>query len=955
MSTNLKTSLLIPSQLPDFIRGSEDYSKFVAFIQAYYEWMEQEGEVIDQSKNLLQYRDVDETIDRFVKYFVNDFLPYFPQDALVDQRQAVKIAKTLYESKGTPASYQFLFRILYNSDFDYYNTSDAVLYPSSGTWYVPKSLKLLTTDPNFLNIDNLILFGEDSKSYATVENSIPIVNNTRIQVYITGIDRKFHSGEYVRVLDGNRQDYLINGQPLRAKIVGELGSVKVRPDKRGLNYVKGDPVIISGGLSAGSSNDAIARISSATTGSLEQIFVLNGGHGFNQYPLGNSTITITGVPDGAAIVIAVLPYANQAANVSLVSTNMIGNVASNTIGQSMYSFFKGNPTANANTTLANALDLYSFTAYPLAANSVIVTNPGHDVAKKPKAVADSTYVGDYLGNIANLKNLGILAPIKIRNAGAGYVANDVIVFNGGSGYGANAVVNSVSSNGSIVSVKFVPGKGNYPLGGMGYTDTTLPTLSVRSANNQASNASLYISGVMGGGVVLEPITSRVGLINSIELLFNGTDYIATPNVSLRVEDILISNAQSVLSLPTKGDTLYQGDITNVAAFKATVNSVSLLTTNKNDFTKNMYSVRVFDYHSIPDPSQALKLLNANVNNLKMMPKVGGYAANTFFKGSPEFDDNGVKVYGDGNARADAIFFNGVVSSPGRYVDSKGQLSSFDVLQNGIYNSFTYEITVKKEIAKYRNILLNLLHPSGTNVLGRYQMDSANAVHHHIEDALFQGHTLYYYTNRAAANATMITDATNKSNNIIQLNNLGTGTNIAAFVFPNTYVAIQTTNGPNVFAKIITVNQSTNTFTVDSNTWLTYPNVANVVATTSTNTINILSLTGAYDIINNGKYSNPVLPLKDIVFAGDTVIVPNNTQKVVSSVDYVNGIITLSSNLSANSNGYMTVIRNFVAGGTYPNAQQIIFYGPTGTQYFSELSTEDGYSITTEDARNIILG
>ena len=73
MSTDKKISLLVASQLPQFIRDEEEYAKFVSFVEAYYEWMEQEGNVADYTKNLLSYRDIDTTIDRFLKYFINDF------------------------------------------------------------------------------------------------------------------------------------------------------------------------------------------------------------------------------------------------------------------------------------------------------------------------------------------------------------------------------------------------------------------------------------------------------------------------------------------------------------------------------------------------------------------------------------------------------------------------------------------------------------------------------------------------------------------------------------------------------------------------------------------------------------------------------------------------------------------------------------------------------------------
>ena len=127
-----KTSLLVEKQLPQFIKDNPDYSNFVLFLKAYYEWLETANSSNNQittantsgqgvtfaTKNLISYTDIDNTVDGFIDYFRNDFLPYFPQDSLVSPQQAIKAAKQLYQSKGTPASYQFLFKILYNSDFN---------------------------------------------------------------------------------------------------------------------------------------------------------------------------------------------------------------------------------------------------------------------------------------------------------------------------------------------------------------------------------------------------------------------------------------------------------------------------------------------------------------------------------------------------------------------------------------------------------------------------------------------------------------------------------------------------------------------------------------------------------------------------------------------------------------------------------------------------------------------
>ena len=57
----VKTSSLIPSQLPEYIREDPSYGNFVLFLQSYYEWLEQQDNVLDRSKNLLNYKDVNNT------------------------------------------------------------------------------------------------------------------------------------------------------------------------------------------------------------------------------------------------------------------------------------------------------------------------------------------------------------------------------------------------------------------------------------------------------------------------------------------------------------------------------------------------------------------------------------------------------------------------------------------------------------------------------------------------------------------------------------------------------------------------------------------------------------------------------------------------------------------------------------------------------------------------------
>lgn len=1053
---NIKNlSALIPSQLPEYITSDPTYDKFVLFLQSYYEWMEQANNVLYESKNILNYVDIDNTTNEFLDYFVNDFLQYFPKDSLVDKHQAVKIARELYKSKGTPASYKFLFKVLYDSEFDIFFTKDAVLRASDGIWFVAKSLKLATQDPNFLNIQNRKIFGESSKSIAIIENTV--LAGTKTEVFISNIERLFQSGETVRVIDGNNQDVLVDGQPLRAKLVGQISQININSKNRGLLYSPGDPVVVYGGLNPTVENPigAIAKVGSTTSGSIQKIGVNYGGFGYRDFP--NTSINITDAPGAIAkvdSVVSILPppimienggigykvndkvikgdvsnytifadvtavnnigtiteityrsgldanvvygiTANvissnvQATNASIkistvpgvgianatyivkdtisLKTNEVhsghasGFLLGNTTNPVSY-FFSKMPTANINTKLSDAFSYQQFFTYSLS--SIDVENGGGGITTLPTVSTESIYVTDVydpndsantLGqNIqGKLSNLGILAPIQIANPGIGYVANDKIIFSGGSGYGASANVTSVDSSGRILAVDYVYDSAiiKYSLGGMGYKQTALPQLSVNSANVSAYGASLFVPGILGDGATFSLSVDRVGSVTSINVTDFGEDYNSTPNVSLKVQDIIVSNV-SITNLPKKEDVIYQGLNVNNASYIASVNSISILTYDA-DPSKSKYNLRVYNYNSNPKPDLELFVDLPDASKISISMANTPATANFFYSGSPEYDINGIKNYGDGTAKATASFLNGLTISQGQYLTTQGQPSAFSILQNENYNNFTYQITVEKEIAKYREILLNLLHPTGMKVLGRYAIKSHSDFNYHSVSAIYSGKTLAAYTGYVSSNVTISGDFINKSNNIVKFDNLA-GANIATFITPNNTIYISPINGESIISDVVSVNYSANTITLKDNVWLTFANVAYVSGNLGSNTITVNSITDSYDIVNNGKYIDANNHLKGLIFASDNIKINNNTYKI-QSVNYTYNTITLTTNLLANvSNDLITINRTLTAGGSTTNIGQIIILGSVGIPYIPEITTEDGLSLLTEDQQILILG
>ncbi len=962
-----KTSLLVPYQLPQFVRENPEYSNFQVFLQAYYEWLElantansaiteaaSTGQgVVFGSSNLLQYGDIDTTIDAFIDYYVNDFLPYFPKESLVSQQRAVKFAKQLYQSKGTPASYQFLFRILYNSDFEYYKTSDTILRASAGTWYVAKSLKLATSDLRFLQIKNLRVFGESSKSIATIENAILV--GDKIEVFISNIQRLFESGENIRIVDNNNQDVLINGSPLTSKIVGQVSQIKLKnndrgvPLNRGTLYQVGDPVIVYGGLNPDIQKPigAIAEVGTVTAGAITGVNTIKGGFGYSLFP--NTKLTITNAPGANAIVYSVDPNANTQANVFMFPTDSIYGKLAVVLNANNYNFVNS-AWSNANTSIGNTLNFISFSTFPIS--SVAIINGGGGISTVPQVTAHSTQKTDINGD-AFLDKLGILAPIQILNAGRGYRANDIIRITGGNGYGAHANI-TVNSAGSITGVRYVYQSNtarpqSYPLGGMGYNNQFLPSVTVISSNTQAANASLLVPGILGAGASFSVATQKIGSVTTINLTNNGEDYVSSPNVSLSVQDILVSNAD-ILLLPTAGDFIYQGNSPVNTSYAALVDSVRLLNGDINTFN-SLYNIRVFNYNSQPNPRLPLVIKDKNIN-LTMANTAA--AENRYYIGSPDYNGFGIKNYGDGAALAEAAFLNGLVFSQGQYLDTSGQPSSFDVLESDIYNDFTYQITVEREIEKYRNVVLNLLHPAGTKLRGRYALRSNTNVKIESQNALYKALNLRDYTGDTTSAARIVANFTNRTNNIVQLSNTA-GANIATFIFtdvpgtPNSVFVMTTTNGPNVRSEVVGVDYANNKITLKDSVILTYSNVAYVTANANTNIINIRAITSSYNVINNGVYSNTAYPLKDIVFAGDTIKISTNTY-TVSSVNYQTGILYVSANVTSNiANSFVSVSRTIQASG-----KSVRIIGPIGLEYVPELITEDGLTITTENGSILIL-
>ena len=140
-----RISVRVEGQLPDFVK--QDHATFVAFLEAYYEYLEQTGKPYEIVGNLRNYFNIDKTVDDFLQYFKTQFGKDIPEAVFANSNKphVIKRLRDFYRSKGSEKSFQFLFRLLYQEEIEFYYPSVDMLRVSDGRYTKDKILRCVDT------------------------------------------------------------------------------------------------------------------------------------------------------------------------------------------------------------------------------------------------------------------------------------------------------------------------------------------------------------------------------------------------------------------------------------------------------------------------------------------------------------------------------------------------------------------------------------------------------------------------------------------------------------------------------------------------------------------------------------------------------------------------------------------------------------------------------------------
>lgn len=229
-----KLSAIVRNQFPAFFQ--EEGENFLAFIEAYYEYLEQNGKLTDAIQNLEGSRDINTTLDEYIDYFQDTLLPSVPHEVAADKKLLAKYVKYYNITRGSLASYKLLFRTIYNEAVEVSYPAEQMLKVSDGDWNLDRYL-VTTYDVNNYKFIGKTIQGQESRAEALVEDIVGRVVRNRdvMQIIVSNVKGKFNHLEPIRILSevasGTGHAPLVEAGIARLEIVSPGGE-----------YSKGDVV-----------------------------------------------------------------------------------------------------------------------------------------------------------------------------------------------------------------------------------------------------------------------------------------------------------------------------------------------------------------------------------------------------------------------------------------------------------------------------------------------------------------------------------------------------------------------------------------------------------------------------------------------------------------------------------------------------------------------------------------
>lgn len=263
--------MFIKDQLPGFYQS--EGPMFATFLDAYYEYLEQNGQTLDYSRDLIpRVVDIDNTTAEFLEHFKEVYLNGFPGSFKAGTELTIKNVLDFYKAKGTPRAVELLFQILYADQASIAYPADDVMRLSNAKFEKPKYIEVYAPSlTKLIGCAQQEITGGTTGAKAFVETIVTkVINRVKVHVvYLSNVRGEFTRGEVIALSSNGLQDDM-------PKVIGSLSEVIVTLGGKDFNI--GDTFDVE----ATSGTAGLVRASEVDNATgLVEFKLANGGFGFS--------------------------------------------------------------------------------------------------------------------------------------------------------------------------------------------------------------------------------------------------------------------------------------------------------------------------------------------------------------------------------------------------------------------------------------------------------------------------------------------------------------------------------------------------------------------------------------------------------------------------------------------------------------------------------------------------
>ena len=703
-----------------------------------------ENQIVANNR-LLDYSDIDQTLETFLQYFQKDFIPSLDLKETQNPRLTLKNIGTLYKQKGTADSVKFLMRLLYGEDAEIKYPIDETVFASDSGFNEERRLSIT------MNLGGTPKQNDKIVQYDDTDPSLIIAEAVVESAYIIDLaNREYslsislsHRGEFVKnkeaslidrdgvttykgtikgivsTIDTTQGSIYVRGVFARdgsgnATDVGDLlletgDGLLMETTSSGSMYERQDVIDFNGGKLDTDTKTAKSNVTAVSKGPIEKIYIETSGQTYspgdivvfdNDASGGNGAEAIIGAVGDELILEDALAF-EQYEITATANQTVFGGIVDNAAVRDDH----GKPIAinRFHGTVEVHIDgiVQAQTTYTIANDGItFTTNPNLSGGERVEIFTDKSRLlyedGEevLLNGYQNSPGGSIIATdqrlrrIQITNPGAGY-ERIPSVFPGGylyfadiSGFQVNETVTGGTSNATSVVLRLEPDKNRIVVKRSSSATGIYQAGETITGGNSSTAKTLVQEKVSHGtGAKIYAWSSQIGAIEKLTLTDQGSKFDA---------DAILDETTSVHNMLIQSPS-------------STLNKDVVITGSISGATAQVQS-----YDQIRN---ILKYKNLNGMFIDD-EKVTFESSDTFIvlKNDP-YTSRG-KVAGEG-------LMNDAFLSDKGFASSKVA----NIQDSRLYQSHSYIIKVGESINSYRSIVKDLVHPSGHIFFGEVAVKS----------------------------------------------------------------------------------------------------------------------------------------------------------------------------------------------------------------------------------------